>query len=169
MTAVKNKIELKMESSNYKHTIPRMRIVMEPVTEFLPSTKVTSAEKCNQVLRDLFSDSVSVQETFMLLLLDVSKNILGWAKVSSGGVSSTIVDLKILCKFVVQRTIENLASSVIIAHNHPSGSLIPSKQDENITERIKDALAIFEVELVDHIILSGRDLSYYSFKDEGLL
>ena len=78
-----------------------------------------------------------------------------------GGVASVQADIKILLK----KALENLASSIIIIHNHPSGQLKPSKEDELITNKIYAACNMLDITLSDHIIFT--DNGYYSFKDEG--
>jgi DNA repair protein RadC len=84
-------------------------------------------------------------------------------KISQGGISGSVVDIKIICKYAI----ECLGCSVILVHNHPSGNRNPSQEDLNITKKIKQALSIFDIGLFDHIILTAN--SYYSFADEGIL
>lgn len=88
---------------------------------------------------------------------------MGYAKISQGGVCTTQVDVRLVAKY----SIDSLASGVIFIHNHPSGNLHPSREDEMLTKRIKDALSIFGVRLLDSLIIT--DESYYSMTDQGLL
>ena len=83
--------------------------------------------------------------------------------VSRGGVSGTVVDPKIIFKIAV----EHLASSIILCHNHPSGNLKPSDADISLTKKIKEAGALLEIPILDHLIIS--DTGYFSFADEGLM
>ena len=91
----------------------------------------------------------------------------GWIRlfeiVHEGGITSTTVDLRIIFK----KALEHEAVSIIVAHNHPSGSLRPSKADEVLTQKLNQASKIMDIKLLDHIILS--DKGYFSFADEGLL
>ena len=96
-------------------------------------------------------------------MLNRSNRIIGKSKVSQGGVSGTVIDTKLIMK----SAIENLASSIILCHNHPSGNLNPSGSDIDITNKIKTAADCLDMKLLDHIIVT--DHSYYSFLDEGKL
>ncbi len=99
-------------------------------------------------------------EEFWVLLLNRANKPIDIKMVASGGVSATIVDVKIVLKLAI----EKLASSIIIAHNHPSGSLIPSDADKEITTKIKNACKLIDIPLLDHIIVTDR--GFYSFCDE---
>lgn len=94
-----------------------------------------------------------------MLCLNKANKIVGFYNVSNGGRSSTIVDPKII--FTV--SLKCASSSIIIAHNHPSGSLIPSSQDKTITRKIKEGGDILEIKLLDHLIVSSK--GYYSFAE----
>jgi len=102
-------------------------------------------------------------EEFWILLLNRSNKIIKTEFIGRGGVSGTVADVRVILKSAV----EHLASSIVLAHNHPSGNLQPSKEDINLTQKIKQGAAIFDVNVVDHIIVG--DANYYSFADEGLL
>lgn len=78
-------------------------------------------------------------------------------------ISKVAVDIKIICKYAI----DSFATSVILAHNHPSGTLIASDADRQITKKVKEALKLFEVNLLDHLIITAND--YFSFGDEGFL
>ena len=92
-----------------------------------------------------------------------SNETTGYFKISQGGITWTLVDIRIVAKYAI----ENLATGVILAHNHPSGELMPSEADRQITKKIKDALKMFDIQVMDHLILTEQ--SYYSFADEGIL
>jgi len=102
-------------------------------------------------------------EEFWLLILNRANQVIKEEFISKGGITGTIVDVRLICK----SAIENNASGIIIAHNHPSGQIIPSKQDKEITIKLKSALILFDVSLLDHLIIG--DLNYFSFADENLL
>jgi DNA repair protein RadC len=70
-------------------------------------------------------------------------------------------------RLILKSAVEHLASSIVLAHNHPSGNLQPSKEDINLTQKVKQAAALFDIQVIDHIIVG--DANYYSFADEGLL
>lgn len=102
-------------------------------------------------------------EEFWIILLSRSNAVIKKSLVSQGGVSSTTVDPKIIFK----TALEEQASSIILAHNHPSGNLKPSQEDQNITQKIKKAGETLDIKLLDHIIFA--DHGYYSFADKELI
>ena len=102
-------------------------------------------------------------EEFWMLLLNRANKIVKTVKVSEGGISGTVVDPKKI--FFI--ALEHHSSSIILGHNHPSGNLNPSESDSKITQKIKEAGALMDVQLLDHLIISGKD--YYSFADNGVL
>lgn len=102
-------------------------------------------------------------EEFWLLMLNRANKILGRFKVSQGGLSGTVIDTRIILK----KALDNLASSIIVCHNHPSGNNQPSDADVKITEKLKKAAEMLEIKLLDHVIIA--DKSYFSFADEGLI
>ncbi len=102
-------------------------------------------------------------EEFWVLYLSKSNRVIEREKVSSGGVTGTVVDAKI----IIKHAIEKLASSIALCHNHPSGNINPSDADITLTKRIRDAGNLLDITVVDHIIIG--DKSYYSFNDEGMI
>ena len=84
-------------------------------------------------------------------------------KISQGGISGTVTDVRIIMK----KAVENLASGLIVCHNHPSGNNNPSESDIQITQKIREAGSLLDVQLLDHIIIAGS--AYYSFADNGLI
>jgi len=146
----------------YKSTVPQFKITKNKdfPSNFQKAQIRVSKDSCNYI-RQFYGDDIEVYESFFILLLNRSNNTIGWAKISQGGVAGTVVDLKIVLKY----SIESLASSVILAHNHPSGSTKPSQADLDITKKAKEALRLCDITLLDHIILT--DSEYYSFADEG--
>jgi DNA repair protein RadC len=102
-------------------------------------------------------------EEFWIILLNRNLNLIRKECISKGGLSSTVVDVQKIMKQVI----ENDASTLVLAHNHPSGNLKPSAQDIELTRKIKDACRLFNVTVADHLILT--DGGFYSFADEGML
>ncbi len=100
-------------------------------------------------------------EECWVMYLNRANRLINKEKVSSGGVHSTVFDVKIILK----RAMANLASSIIVVHNHPSGTLRPGAQDIAQTKRLKEAAKMCDISLLDHIIIAGE--SYYSFADSG--
>ena len=126
-------------------------------------TKIKSGKDAYDVIRKFYHDDIIIYESFFLLLLDRQNNTIAYVKISQGGVAGTVVDPKIIAKYAI----DVLASGVILAHNHPSGSLVPSHQDISITNRIKEGLGLLDVNVLDHIILTEN--SYCSFQENGLI
>lgn len=102
-------------------------------------------------------------EECWVMYLNRSNKLLKKERLSIGGVSSAIVDVKI----VVKRALELLASAIILVHNHPSGSSSPGEHDKKQTQLLKNAAALFDISLLDHLIIAGD--SFFSFADDGLL
>jgi DNA repair protein RadC len=102
-------------------------------------------------------------EEFWVLLLTRKHSVIKPVRISIGGVHATVVDIKVIAR----QAIENLCSSMVLCHNHPSGNLSPSEHDIKITRQLQQALQIIDVSLIDHIIIGGNN--YYSFADEGKL
>lgn len=126
-----------------------------------PAINISNSADASKFIRNFYLDDIEVFESFFILLLDRANNTIGYAKISQGGISGTLVDVRLIAKYAV----DALASSVILAHNHPSGNLLPSSQDIELTRRVKEGLALLTVNVIEHIILT-KD-SYYSFADEG--
>lgn len=102
-------------------------------------------------------------EEFWVMFLDRANKSKMQYQISQGGISGTVIDVRLILK----KGIELLASSLILAHNHPSGNLTPSDGDISITGKIKEAGEIMDISVLDHLIVSSSD--YYSFADNGLL
>ncbi len=130
-------------------------------TEIIDKVKIVTSKSAYELLQKRLSDLP--HEEFWILILNRANKVLKEERLSQGGISGTVVDIRLICK----SAIENNASSIVVAHNHPSGQLLPSGQDLSITKRLKEALKMFEIALLDHIIVG--DGNYYSFADEGTL
>ena len=102
-------------------------------------------------------------EVFAVVFLNRANKIKHYEIISEGGITGTVADPRIILK----KALENDAVSVILCHNHPSGSIKPSRADEELTQKIKEAASYFDIKILDHIIVSEE--GYYSFADEGLL
>jgi DNA repair protein RadC len=123
--------------------------------------QIKSSQDVAGIFQPLLSDLS--HEEFWVLFLNRSNKVIDRMKISQGGISGTVTDIRIIMK----KAVENLASGIIVCHNHPSGNLNPSESDTNITRKIRDAGNLMDIQLLDHLIISDRD--YYSFADNGLL
>ena len=124
----------------------------------LPAVKITTPEEAATFIRQFYFDDIEIFESFFILLLNQANKTIGYSKISQGGIAGTVVDIRIIAKYAI----ESLATSVILAHNHPSGNLNPSSSDIKITEKIEAGLKILDIKVYDHIILSAD--SFYSFE-----
>lgn len=122
---------------------------------------INTSQKAAEIMRPHFS-GLSHEEVWVMLLSQQGK-ILCERRISEGGISSTIVDIRILLK----TALDFYSSSLILFHNHPSGSLKPSPQDDTLTRRVKDGCQAVDIRLNDHIIITPG--GYYSYNDEGRL
>jgi DNA repair protein RadC len=102
-------------------------------------------------------------EVFAVIFLTRSNRITHYEVVSEGGITGTVADPRI----IIKKALAHDAVSVILCHNHPSGSVKPSRQDEELTLKIKNAAMFFDIKVIDHIIVSED--GYYSFADEGII
>ena len=121
--------------------------------------------KCSKDVADIFQPLLSdlLHEEFWILFLNRSNRVINRMKLSQGGISGTVTDVRM----VMKKAIEYLSSGIIVCHNHPSGNLNPSESDSKITQKIKEAGNLMDIQLLDHLIISDKD--YYSFADNGLL
>jgi len=124
-------------------------------------TKINSSDDAFQYLKIDLSDLT--HEEFWVIYLDRANNVIDKARISQGGISGTVIDVRLILK----HAIEKMASSIILAHNHPSGNLSPSQSDLNITRKTSEASKLVDVKVLDHIIVAGHNFS--SLADDGLI
>jgi DNA repair protein RadC len=123
--------------------------------------KINSSRDAYEMVRGDLIDLP--HEEFWVLLLNRANRVIKKRRISEGGVSGTVADPKLIYKMAL----EELASGVVVAHNHPSGNLQPSQNDIDLTKKLKEAGKFLEVQLLDHLIVAGT--KYFSFADEGFL
>jgi len=125
--------------------------------------KLGSSRECYKYLEPLFADCLHHYEEFHVLLMNRANEILGTFRVGSGGLTATVADPRL----ILQAVILSNCSSVILAHNHPSGQKKASPQDISLTKRLKQILDLLDINLLDHVIVTGY--GYYSMADDGLI
>jgi len=128
---------------------------------YVEKAVVTSSKDVALFLQSKFKDHR--HEVFAVVFLNRTNKINNFQVISEGGITGTVADPRIILK----KALEEDAVSLILCHNHPSGSLKPSKADEDLTQKIKEAARYFDIRVTDHIIVS--EVGYYSFADEGML
>ena len=147
---MKNNIVSEMELT-YKNNVP-----------YNQRQKISNSQGAYEILTNLFPENtMDYRETFIVLYLNRANQVLGYSVISQGGTSNTTVDIKM----VIQTALLANASCIMLAHNHPSGNLHPSSDDNRMTNRIIDAAKLFDISVLDHLIITNE--SYYSFTDNG--
>ena len=140
--------------------------------ELIYKTKVKASERPHiksskdaaELLRQIWNENkIDFVEQFKVLLLNKANKVLGFFEASSGGLTGTVADPRLI--FVA--ALKANACGIIICHNHPSGNLKPSQADEDLTQKIKCAGKFLDITLFDHIIVTSE--GYFSFADEGLI
>ena len=147
---MKNNIVSEVELT-YKNNVP-----------YNQRQKISNSQGAYEILTNLFPENtMDYRETFIVLYLNRANQVLGYSVISQGGTSNTTVDIKM----VIQTALLANASCIMLAHNHPSGNLRPSSDDNRITNRIIEAARLFDITVLDHIVITNE--SYYSFTDNG--
>ncbi len=131
------------------------------VADIINRQKITQSKDVYEIFKPQLADLP--YEEFWVILLNRSNKIMAKEKISQGGISGTVTDVRLILK----KAIDKLASALILCHNHPSGNLQPSEADRKITKKLHEAGKLMEISVLDHVIVS--DQSYYSFADEGWL
>ena len=123
--------------------------------------RISASRDCFEILKAHLQDIH--HEEFWILLLNRANRLIKKYQISQGGVAGTVADPKIIFKLAVSE----LASGIILAHNHPSGNLTASQADIDLTKKIREAGKLLEIQVLDHLIVAGQ--KYFSFADEGML
>lgn len=127
--------------------------------EMVELTKITSSKIVFEMMQPLIGELP--HEEFWVLFLNNSNSVISKTQLSKGGITGTIVDVRLIFKLAF----ENRATGLILCHNHPSGTTVPSEADREITKKIKSAGESLDVKVLDHLIIT--ETKYYSFVDEG--
>ncbi len=144
--------------------IAEIELVYKTKVKASDRPQVKSAKDCYNILLKTWDENkIEFIEQFKIVLLNRSNRILGILEISSGGITATIVDPRLI--FVA--ALKAKATSLILTHNHPSGNVQPTREDENLTQKLRQAGEFLEISVVDHLIISKE--KYYSFADEGAL
>lgn len=140
--------------------------------ELVYKTKVKASERplirdskdIHDVLKQIWDENkIEMVEEFKVLFLNRANRIIGVYDASSGGITGTVADPRL----ILAAALKSLAISIVLCHNHPSGSFKPSRADEELTIKIKEAAKYHDIRVIDHIIITAE--GYYSFADEGLI
>ena len=144
------------------YTVGEVELSYKP--KFKSLHQVTCSEDAYEVLLSTYREgTICYKEYFKVLFLNQAKQVLGYTLISEGGITDTTVDIRV----ILQAALLTNSVAIILAHNHPSGNLKPSRQDMEITKQVKNAAQLMRITVLDHLILT--DAGYYSFSDEGEL
>ena len=124
--------------------------------------KVVTSHEAYEIFKKIYP-SLEHREYFYMLCLNRNNKVLGYSLISMGGLSGTLVDVRI----IFQTALKASACSILLSHNHPSGNLVPSEADKDINKKIKEAGKFLDIPVLDHLILTSE--TYLSFADEGLM
>ena len=144
------------------YTVGEVELSYKP--KFKKLHKVASSEDAYRYLLPTYREgTICYKEYFKVLFLNQANRVLGYTLISEGGITETSVDVRI----ILQAALLTNSVALVLAHNHPSGSMKPSRQDMEITRQVKEAARLMRITVIDHLILT--DEGYYSFADEGEL
>jgi DNA repair protein RadC len=146
----------------YMNQVAEIGIYYKSSPDEKPKVK-TSNDAFKLLLETWNENTIELQEEFKVILLNNSNEVLGIFPMSKGGITACVVDVRLIFACALKAN----ATNIIVAHNHPSGKLIPSSNDIDITQKIKSAGKILDIYLLDHIIITAK--GYYSFTEEGKL
>ncbi len=151
-------------TSELEFNVAEIELVYRHIVDYknIPVTK-SSQQNYELLLSVWDKDKIDLVEQFKILLLNRAFKVLALYTVSTGGVSGTVADPRLI--FTAALKIN--ASAIVLAHNHPSGNLNPSRADEELTRKIKNAGLFLDIMILDHLIITST--GYYSFSDEGLI
>ena len=131
---------------------------------FIQSQKITSSRDAVEIIRKAWDKrTIEMQEEVKLILLNQSNTVLGVYNLSKGGITSSLVDVRL----ILSVALKCLATGLILIHNHPSGNLNPSKSDMDIVKKLNESCKLLDITLLDSIIITKQ--SYMSFGDDGML
>lgn len=126
--------------------------------------KVRGSKDASNLFRKFYDDRlIQYKEFFWIMLLNNSNHAIGMKKISEGGMTGTVVDVRV----VMAVALKSAATGMILCHNHPSGALKPSDNDIVLTKKLKEAGQLLSINVLDHVILSVD--GYYSFADDGMM
>jgi DNA repair protein RadC len=146
-----------------KTSVAEIRLTYQPALELVKQPKISTSSDAFILFRDSWDfELIEFVEQFKVMLLSRANNVIGILSISTGNVSGTIADPKLIMAAAIKAN----ASGIILCHNHPSGSLKPSQADLDLTRKIREAGKFLDLPVLDHLIISRS--TYFSIADEGL-
>lgn len=145
----------------YKSAMPEIELKFKR-GEVLKSKICSSIDSHKLLMKFYNQDTIELTETVIVIYLNRANNTIGWQKHSSGGMCSSIIDVRL----IIATALKCGSTGLIVSHNHPSGGITPSDSDRQTTKKLKEAGKLFDISLLDHVIVNSEN-QYYSFADEG--
>ncbi len=147
------------------HNIPKIKVSYSHHVPASQRAKITNSTEAFEMASALYDkDTIEHIETSYMIVMNRANKVLGVAEIGSGGTTACIMDIKV----IMQILLETNASAFIIVHNHPSGNAKPSDNDIKITKQIKEASKLYDIDFLDHLIITP-EADYYSFSKECAL
>ena len=144
------------------YNVDTPEITLKYKTSGVKKTKITNSQDSYNLFKQMYDgDTLEYCESSSVISLNRANTSIGWQKISQGGLTGTVVDVRM----VLATALKCGATSLILSHNHPSGNLFPSGADDKLTKQINSACEIMEIKLLDHLIITTD--GYYSYADQG--
>ena len=146
------------------HNLAEVEMAYRSKVKFSELEKIITSADSYEVLKRIYEDDkIEYVEQFIILLLNRANRVLGWVKISQGGITGTVADVRL----IFQAGLFANATSIILSHNHPSGNKTPSTVDIELTRKVKEGGKLLDLNILEHLIIT-KD-GYYSFADEGMM
>ena len=146
-----------------KYKVSEIQVTYKPAIGEKPII-CSALDAFNEFKKFFDPETIALQEQFMVMYLNRANRVTGIYPLSKGGITGTVADIRIILSVALKIA----ATGIILAHNHPSGSLRPSGTDIELTNKIADAAKLMDIKVLDHLILSGEG-TFYSLGNEGLI
>lgn len=146
------------------HLVTEVELIYKNPLKPSQRPQVTTSKAAYEIFYNTWDkDKIELQEQFKIMFLNRANKVLGIFIISTGGITATVVDIRLIFAAAIKAN----ATSILLAHNHPSGATYPSVADKQITEKIVSAGKILDISVFDHLIITKH--GYFSFADNGLL
>jgi len=151
-----------MNNNTFLH-VTEISVFYRNKTSIHLKPQILSSKDIYDLMKPIFGEALNHHEEFWIILLNSQNRVLGVSQIAKGGITETTVDIRIIFQIAIKANAVNIA----LCHNHPSGNLKASSQDELITKKIFQAGKLLDIKILDHLIIS--DNGYLSFADENML
>lgn len=158
------KLQTEQKATSTTFQVSEINVSYRPKVKASERPKVSTSKEVYDILFNNWDlDKMELLEQFKILLLTRANRVIGIYEVSSGGMTGTVADPKL----IFSTALKGCANSIILSHNHPSGNLKPSQADISLTQKLRTAGSFLDIDVLDHIILTSE--GYISFVEEGLM